>query len=343
MKKKQIFYAAILSFISVFSVFIMSENHGNMKTIQIYDVFDTYCEISAAGRNSDDALQKCSELLHKYHNMWNTKDENSEISRLNQALGTAPVHVSEDTLELLTEAKKYSIDTNGFFDITIGAAADLWNIPDNPRVPANEELIDVIHKTGFSLLEINEADSTAYLSKNGARVTLGGIAKGYAADKLAEIMKKENIGSALINLGGNVYALGKNEDGKPWQIGIADPKISSKLIGTLSISNKAVVTSAGSYRYFESNGVRYHHILNPFTASPANSGLLSVTIISANSTLADMLSTACFVIGYDQSLPLLKEYGVEAIFVTDTNTVCVSSSLSDCFTHDSENYEYKTF
>lgn len=339
--RNQVRNAVIISIISALCIFITSDRKEELKSVQLYDVFDTYCEISVSGKNSDKALEECSALLHKYHNMWNTKDENSEISKLNAAAGAEPAVLSEETVDILDKAKRYSVETNGFFDVTVGAAADLWNITEAPHVPTQDELTDVIHKTGFSILEVNKDDNTAYLTKEGAKVTLGAIAKGYATGKLVELLKGEKINSALINLGGNVYALGTQKDNKPWSVGIADPGKDGELIGTLDVFDKAVITSGSNYRYFEENGVRYHHILNPYTASPANSKLLSVTIISSDPTLADVLSTACFVIGYPQSLPLLKEYDAQAIFVTDTGTVYYSGELSDSFKHDNDGYEYK--
>lgn len=338
--KKQLIYAVFLATFSVVCLFLTSEKNADIEALQIYDVFDTYCDISVSGKNAEKALEKCNSLLHRYHALWNVKDENSEITRLNNAAGISEAEVSGDTLDILELSKKYSMDTNGFFDVTVGCATELWNISDLPRVPTPAELTDAIHKTGFAFLEIDKKNSTAYLTKQGVKVDLGAIAKGYATDKLVEILKKEGVRSALINLGGNVYAMGKNSDNMPYSLGISDPMDLSMLVGTVKVSNKAVVTSAGNLRFFEADGKNYGHILNPFTASPANSDLLQVTIIGDSATVADMLSTACYVVGYSQSLALIKEFGVEAIFVTRNETVHVSEGIADKFEHDNEKYEY---
>lgn len=336
--KNQLRNAAILVLIAIVCIIFSYSGNEESHSIQIYDAFDTYSEISASGRGGEKALTECREVILKYHNMWNDKSDDSEISKLNKEAGKKSVKLSEDTIDILKKSKFYTAETNGFFDITVGSAAELWDISGNPHIPSNEELADVIHKIGFDILEVYE--DSAYLKKDGAKVTLGAIAKGYVTDKLIDVLKKHKIHSALINLGGNVYALGNTPSGKAWSIGIADPKNDGDVIGTLNIANKAVITSAGNYRYFETDGVRYHHILNPYTASPANSGLLSVTIISANPTEADVLSTACFVIGYTQSLSLLKEYNAEAVFVTDTGEVYYSEGIADMFEYDNDAYEY---
>lgn len=340
MMKNQIRNAILIAAAAVLIILAFSSGEGNTKTIRIYDAFDTYSEISASGKNAEKALEECREKLSEYHSLWNAEAPESEISRLNASAGLEAVNLCADTIDILKRAKLYNAETNGFFDVTVGAPAKLWSIPDAPRVPSKEELAEVIHKIGFDVMDVGE--DSAYLKKKGASVTLGAIAKGYATEKLVDILKKDKIRSALLNLGGNVYALGTAPEGKPWSIGIADPQNDGELIGKIAVSNKAVITSAGNYRFFEEDGIRYSHIINPYTASPANSGLLSVSIVSANPTEADVLSTACYVIGYANSLPLLKEYNADAIFVTDNGCVYYTDGLDGVFEYDNKSYEYKT-
>lgn len=332
--KDQIRNACIMAVAAVLCIFMSNREQSEASKIYIYDVFDTYSEISAVGKNCEKTLEECRETLEKYHRLWDVNSEESEISALNAHAGISAVSVSEETADILEKSKFYCAETNGFFDVTVGAAAKLWNIPYDARIPSNEELTEAIHKTGIDILEICE--NSAYLTKEGASVTLGAIAKGYATDKIVEIMKKNKIRSALVNLGGNIYVLGEEQ-----KIGIADPQNAGKTVGSVKLAGKAVTTSAGNYRYFEENGVRYCHILNPYTASPANAGLLSVTIICSDATAADVLSTACYVIGYANSLPLLREYDAEAVFVTDSNTVYYTDGVEEVFEHDNELYEYK--
>lgn len=337
--KEQIRNAFLLAVTSILCILFSQNGYSKTEKIYLYDVFDTYSEISATGAKCEKALGECRELLLRYHDLWNDKSETSEISELNRSAGISKVTLSEETADILNKSKFFCAETNGFFDVTIGAAAKLWNIPKNPKIPSKEELTDVIHKTGTDILELD--GENAYLTKEGASVTLGAIAKGYAAEKLVNVMKKNKIRSALINLGGNVYALGSDTSGKAWKIGIADPQNDGETIGTVEVCNKSVITSGGNYRFFEEDGIRYCHILNPYTASPANSGILSVTVICSDPTAADVLSTACFVIGYANSLPLLKEYEAEAVFVTDTKTVYYTDGLENIFEYDGNAYEYK--
>ena len=342
MKNKQAYYAALMIIITIFVLFITNRGSAETETLKIYDAFDTYSEITIpkSGKSAE-ILLEMSDYLHGLDAKLSPYNAESEISRLNEAAGVSAVQLSPEVLDILDKSMKYSLETNGFFDITIGALYNLWGFgTDNPKVPAPEELSDAIHKTGYSFLQLDKASGTAMLTKEGVSIDLGAIAKGYAADELIEILKKHKINSSLINLGGNIYSLGALADGTPRSIGIQDPADSAKLIGSIEASNLAVITSGDYIRYFEQDGTRYHHILNPYTGAPANSGIKSVTIISDNATLADALSTACFVIGYENSLPLLKEFGAEAIFVTNTE-VLYTSGIAERFKHDNSSYEYK--
>lgn len=341
MNKKQATAAAVMLAASIIFIFCTKPQKNEYQTLSIYDVFDTYSELSVSGKNADKALEECNAYLHDVNSRWSATDPNSEISKLNAAAGVSPVTLSDDTVDILDKSVRYSMDTNGFFDVTIGALADLWDI-DKAQIPSKEDIASAIHKTGFNLLEINKDAKTAELTKEGAAVTLGAVAKGYASKGILDILAKNNISSALVNLGGNTYALGMNGN-SAWNIGIQDPNNQSGTIGTLSVYDTAVITSGGYQRYFEKDGVRYHHIINPYTGSPANSGLLSVTIVNDDPILADALSTACFVIGYKESLSLLKDTDSKAVFVTDDNTVYFSTDLQDHFKYDNPSYEYKSF
>ena len=343
MKNKQTIGMIAMAAISIIFVVSLQLKQEETKTLQIYDVFDTYSELTiVSGKNSDKILQKCNLYLHEKDDKWSVTKPDSEISALNSAAGKSAVVLSEDTIDILDKSINSSLDTNGFFDITVGALTKLWDIGgENPRVPTNEEITQAIHETGFGLLTVDKENKTAELSKPGASVTLGAIAKGYATQGILDILKKEKVTSALLNLGGNIYVMGKREDGSAWNVGVQDPLDSNKLIGTLKVYDTGITTSGGYQRYFEEDGICYHHIINPYTGMPANSGLLSVTVISDDPVLADVLSTACFVIGYKESIALIREEGAKAIFVTDDNTVYYSSELKDFFEYDNPSYEYK--
>ena len=183
----------------------------------------------------------------------------------------------------------------------------------------------------------------ARLARKGQIVDLGGIAKGYAADQAISIYKKHGITSAYINLGGNVSVLGGKPDGSPWIVGIQNPRQPiGRYIGTLKIRDKIIVTSGDYERYFIKDNIRYHHILNPKTGYPADSGLISTTIITGLSVDADALSTATFVLGLDKGRKLIESIeGVEAIFITTNKEIFITSGLKNIFTFDDESKEFK--
>ncbi len=331
--------AAALVFLSA-----TSAHREKSCRLQIFDTFDTISEITVVtSGDGDRILEECHKLLREDDALYSPTREESDISKINRAAGSGeavPIH--KKTAKLLAESKRAYLDTNGFFDISVGALVKAWGIgTDSARVPEQEELTQALHLIGLDSLTLDENANTASLSKSGQRLDLGGIAKGAATEDLLALLKKEGINSALINLGGNTYALGTRPDKSAWEIGIQDPSDPDSLIGTLQVYNKAVITSGSYQRYFEENGVRYHHILNPYTGMPSKSGLLSVTVISADPSEADMLSTACFLLGYSESQTLLKEFGADAVFVTEDQTVYYSSSLS--LSYENENYSYQTF
>ena len=172
---------------------------------------------------------------------------------------------------------------------------------------------------------------------------MGAVAKGYITDGIADILEENGVGSALINLGGNVYAKGKRPDGKLWQIGVRSPESESEYLGVLSVADMAVVTSGDYERYFEYEGVRYHHILDPKTGRPAKSGLRSVTVICKDAALADMLSTKCFIAGFEEGAKILKDSGAYGIFVTEERDVFYSAGLDEIFIPQSDDYKYTAF
>ena len=188
---------------------------------------------------------------------------------------------------------------------------------------------------------MTEDSGKAYLQKEGMAVDLGGIAKGYASDKVAELLKEKGVASAIVSLGGNVYGVGTKPDGEKWEVALANPLDANDYCGLISIENQAVVTSGGYQRYFEENGKKYHHIIDPATGYPAESGLLSVTIISDSGTEADVLSTALYVMGLEKALAFWQEHGgFEAIFVTEAGEVIATEGADACFEFEGRDNDF---
>ena len=214
----------------------------------------------------------------------------SEVMEINKYAGSKEVKVSEDTFNVIKAGLNYSSLANGKFDITVGPLVKLWEIGfDDAHVPNNDENL------------------TVKLINPAMMIDLGGIAKGYAADVATKVLEDHGNKHAIINLGGNVYAYGDKINDMPWKIGIQNPfSPRGEYLGIASVKNKAVVTSGTYERYFEQDGIIYHHILDPQTGYPVSNNIVSVTIIANDSMMADALSTSAFALGVESGLALIE-------------------------------------
>ena len=290
---------------------------------------DTVMTINAYGSKSESAVKAAQNEINRLDKLFSVQKENSEIFKLNQS---KKMTVSEDTLTLITRSKGIYTLTDGKFDITCEPLIREWGFYSGleNKVPSQKAIETALEGVGAEHIKIK--DSTVTLDENTS-LDLGGIAKGYASHKAAEILKDNGVTSALMSLGGNVRAVGSKPDGESWSVAVTDPDDNSKSIGTLKISDKAVVTSGGYQRYFEENGQTYHHIIDTKTGYPADSGLKSVTIVSNDDALADALSTALFVMGLEKSGKFYSENSslFGAVFITDKGEIYVTDNLKDSF------------
>lgn len=291
--------------------------------------FDTIVQVEAWGTDRE-TLDHCKELCTYYENLLSPSIEESEIYKINQSHGL-PVTVSDETAELLRLGIYYGELSGGKFDITIASASDLWNFTDSKdRVfPDSLALEEAVSHIDYRCVKID--GSTVTLTDPEAKIDLGGIAKGYIADRLKDYLTSAGVGHALINLGGNVLTLGGRCDGSDFRIGIQKPfSEDGTVLGTVSVSDSSVVSSGDYERYFEKDGVIYHHILDPDTGYPVQNDLDQVTIISDRSVDGDALSTTCYVLGLDAGMELIRSMeGIEAIFVTKDGELHTSSSRID--------------
>ncbi len=229
----------------------------------------------------------------------------------------------------------YSKLTSGAFDLTVGPLVKLWDIgfPD-ARIPAQSEIDATLPLIDFNLVTLDKNSHSIYLEKKGMLLDLGGIGKGYAADEVANILRESGVEHAIIDLGGNVYALGDKPGNKLWTIGIQDPfGLRGNGIGTINVANKSLVTSGIYERYLETeDGKKYHHILNPSTGYPYDNQIAGVSIISDYSIDGDALSTSTFALGIEDGLAFIEKLdGIDAIFVTTDYNVYVTSGIKDKF------------
>lgn len=274
-------------------------------------------------------LQKAVQRVNEIDDRMSAFKENSDISTINRNAGCGYVKIHKDTFELLEKAKEYGDLSNGTFDITMRPLIVLWGINKKGSfIPSELEIQEFLELVSYRDILLDSKSCAALLKKAGQALDLGGIAKGYAADEVKRILKKNGIKSALINLGGNVVAMGKREDGQAWQIGIQNPlSTTGHYLGAVSVKNKTIVTSGSNERFFIKEGIRYHHILDPRIGKPAQSGLLSVTVICNSSIDADAVTTAFFILGPEKSEPLLNRIKGQAIFVKEDLSIVVSQGL----------------
>jgi thiamine biosynthesis lipoprotein len=301
-----------------------SMNHG-MSTVMTHKAFGKHAEESL--RAVRDEAVRLEELLSCFI-------PGSAISRINRSAGMKCEGLSGDTYEVLSRAIEFSRYCQGLFDVTIGPLVTLWNNgKDTCRPPEHSRIRQVLPLVDYTDLLLDPCKKTAGLQRIGQSIDLGGIGKGFAGDKFLEVFKKYGISSAYTNIGGNVAALGTKPDGSPWRVGIQHPRQENSLIGLVSVADKAVVTSGDYQRYFiGNNGKRYHHILDPSTGYPAESGVVSVTIVAESSTVADALSTILFVAGMEKGLELLGRFpGAEAVLVDMDLQVYITAGLMEYF------------
>ncbi|MCL6460155.1 MAG: FAD:protein FMN transferase [Gorillibacterium sp.] len=288
------------------------------------------------GKHAEEALKAVESEAERLEKMLSRFTPESEISRINQSAGIKCVKLGPDTYEVLSRAAEFSSYCQGTFDVTIGPLVNLWDYKNSTEIPNEARIKQVLPLVNYADLIVDPREKTAGLQKMGQSLDLGGIGKGFASDKFLEVFREFGISSAFTNIGGNVAALGTKPDGSPWSVGIRHPRQDNRLMGAVSVADKAVVTSGDYQRYFvDREGKRRHHILNPSTGYPSESGVISVTIVADNATTADALSTIVFVAGMKKGLELLKNFpGTEVILIDTDLLVYVSQGLKDSFQTD---------
>lgn len=301
---------------------------------------DTIMDFTIFHEDGEELLIDTEQEIRRLENLFSVTLEESDISRLNQEAGKKAVSLSEDTLTLLRAGKELGEATDGAFDIAISPVVKAWGFTEEEHhVPSQEELEQLLPLTKAEDILIEQ--QTAFLQKEGMAVDLGGIAKGYASDCAAELLREKGVTSALLSLGGNICAIGGKPDGTPWKTAVQNPIDASDYVGLLEVKDTCVITSGGYQRYFEQDGKTYHHIIDPATGKPAESGLLSVTIVCENGTKADALSTALFVMGLEDALAYWRtQEDFEAIFVTESGEVVATKGLETTFTFEGRDNDF---
>lgn len=264
-------------------------------------LFDTVISISAAC--SEDLMTEVSDRLTWFENKFSRTIEGTDVWNINNA-GGAPVEVSAETADCITKALEYAEETNGLFDITIGAVSSLWDFVEGVK-PEDAAIAEAITHVDYHGVSVD--GNTVTLTDPAAMIDLGGIAKGYITDDIVGMFADAGCEAASISLGGNVYVIGKSFDGDAWNVGVQDPNgVTDETIAAIEAEDISVVTSGLYERGFEQDGVFYYHILDPKTGYPAETDLESSSITCTSSTTADVYSTTLFLMGHDAAMKLVE-------------------------------------
>lgn len=306
---------------------------------------DTAMVLTVYGEDAFRAANAAEEEIYRLDSLLSRTNEASKVSLLNSA-GGKMVPVGVALCDLIQTATTYTELTEGAFDITIAPVVSAWGFTtDHYQVPDPEELETLLTYVGMEHVHLSGKSSASSGYENasldpGTQIDLGGIAKGYASDRLAAIFQEHEIPRALASLGGNVLAWGSKADGAAWRVGIQDPNAPSDpnaYVGILQLTDAFAVTSGSYERFFVQDGKTYHHIIDPATGYPAESGLVSVTVVAdsdaGNGTMCDALSTALFVMGREEALDFWRSGACdfEMILVGQDGLVTVTAGLEDCF------------
>lgn len=298
---------------------------------------DTVMNLTIYG--TQDAMEAATETIYTLDGQLSVTSEDSFVYALNHAGEEGASVPDGETLELLIDALRLCDQTGGALDITAYPAVKAWGFTTGEyRIPDQAELDDLAAHIDYTAVEVcpNSGDFRAGLLRlpEGMELDLGAVAKGYTGDRLSALLREAGVTSALLDLGqSSIQAVGGKPDGSPWRIGIQDPA-GDGCLGVLELADQAMGTSGGYQRYFEQDGVRYWHIIDPDTAAPARSGLASVTVVGPSGLVCDGLSTALFVMGLEDSVDFWRghpELDFEAIFISDDGSIAITAGLEDSF------------
>ena len=301
------------------------------------DIFamDTVMSVTAYGEEAEDAVEAAVDEINRLDALFSVGNADSDIAKLNTEKTAV---VSDETFSLVERSLELYKSTEGALNITIYPLMEAWGFTTGDyRVPEQSELTSLLQTMQIDDIQCDSDTKTITLPEQ-TQIDLGAIAKGYTSARLMDLFAEYDVVSALVSLGGNVQVYSTKPDGSKWRVAVEDPFSDSEdaYSGILSLQDQAAITSGAYERYFEQDGVRYHHILDPSTGYPAESGLSSVTIVSADGTLADALSTALFVMGKDKTIAYWRAHADEfdMVLIEDNGNITISEGLEDSFSSD---------
>nr|WP_301183416.1 FAD:protein FMN transferase [Streptococcus suis] len=301
----------------------------------------TVVQLSIYHENQEEAMDEAVSYIKEMESLLSTNLEGADIYRINQAAGKEAVKVDERTFEVIETAIDMSKESQGLFDISIGAVSNLWKIGDeDARKPSDEEIKAALPFINYKDITLDKEKKTVFI-KEEMTLELGAISKGYIADKVRELFASKGITTAIINLGGNVVVMGDSPTTQNgWNVGVQDPdQVRGATVGSVPGTHDSVVTSGIYERYLEVDGVKYHHILDPKTGYPVENDISGVTVFSKTSIQGDALSTTLFLLGVEKGLDFINQMdGVEAVFIDKEQGVHLSDGLKESFELTNEEY-----
>lgn len=329
---KKSLIAIILCAVIVFGIVAYDFIGGRSSCEKTSVAMGTVVTVKLFGFGAKNDLEKVeTEINGLESSVLSWRKEGSDVYRINEGAGS-PVSVSPDTAKIIAQCTSISDDCNGVFDITVGNITKLWDFGgENQRLPSDDEIKTALGSVGYKNVSVS---GNAVRINKGQSLDLGAVGKGFACDKIKDLLDNGSTKSAVVSVGGSLLIYGNRN----FTVGIVNPDNDKQSMGTLKLKNTCVSTSGNYEKYFEQDGKRYHHILNATTGYPATSEFKSVTVVCESGLLSDALSTVCYIAGYRKSVEILKKYDAEAVFIFNNNAVKATDGLSGKFTVTDDSY-----
>jgi len=303
-------------------------------------LMDTYCTITVVSDSkstAEEAIEAGFSEIKKLEDLLNYFSDKSESTALGKAAGSHAVKVSPETLEIINKTIETAKASEGAFDPTIAPVIRLWDFTHKspePSIPSVHVVDNALKLTGFNKIRVDEERSEVFLEQQGMEIDLGGITKGYTADKAADAIRKKGIRSALVAIAGDIRGFGTSTSGRAWKVGIQDPRPKTEsdrpweeVIATLYLEDRAISTSGDYQRFFMKEGKRFHHILDPRTGFPAETDLISASVIAPEGWMSDGLSTGIFILGAEKGMKVLENMGIDGVLVDSSKKVHITKGL----------------
>lgn len=310
------------------------QNQNMAEHSESFFAMDTYMTFTAYGMDAEAAVLAAEDKIRELEALWSVTDENSDIYAVNHSAGQT-VTIDQKTAELVSFALDMAEKTNGVLEPTIYPVLTAWGFTTGEnRIPTEIELAGLLDKVGYEKVKLNE---NQIQTEPGSMIDMGAVGKGYAGDEAAQVLRERGITAALLDIGGNIQAIGTKPDGSDWRVGLKDP-FSGNVLGIFQISDMAVVTSGNYERFFVGDdGKTYGHIVDPATGRPVENGIASVSIIASEGKLCDALSTALFVMGLEQAKEYWRQHkDYEMILIMEDGNIYLTEGIRDRFSLNSD-------